>query len=72
MRPLLHRCLSELFEPPTSSYSALPDQILVGNARNYNLALITHTLLINYLSGSRTPGTKYLRATVSAWRLCEN
>lgn len=72
MKPLLHRCFSELFDPPTRSYSVLPDQNYVRNAQNYTIALITHTLIINYLSGSRTPGTKNLRTTVSAWRLCEN
>jgi len=72
MRSLLHRGFSVLFDPPTKSCSAKSNQIIVNNAQNYTLEQIYHSLLIYFLSGSRTLETMNLRATASARRLCEN
>ena len=58
---------------PDQHLRILLDQIAVWNASVSNLIQILNlTLLPNYLSGSRTSGTKNLRATASARRLCGN
>ena len=60
-------------DPPDRHFRILHDQVAVWNASVSNLIqLLNLTLLPNYLSGSRTSGTKNLCATASARRLCGN
>jgi len=72
MRTLNHRGFLRLLEPPAKSCIAQPDQNIVNNAQYYSLEQNYYNIFINYLSGSRAPGTMDLRATASARRLCEN
>ena len=52
---------------------APPDQVYEWDALlSAYKQLLRINLLTNYLSGSRTSGTKNLRATASARRLCGN
>ena len=72
MSPLNNRGFLGLLEPPAKCCSAQLDQIIVNNAQYYSLEQNYYNIFINYLSGSRTPGTMNLCATALARRLCEN